>query len=71
MARYPKTTTKKQAPAKPTRFCRDCAHSYDWQSKALDGHLIICRCKFDAKSEYGKWCKFLSDPECDNFKPIP
>ena len=47
--------------------CSDCKHSYDWHDKALDGHLILCRCKLDAKSEYGKWCKFLSDWECDNF----
>lgn len=24
--------------------CKDCAKSYDWHSKALDGHLILCRC---------------------------
>lgn len=24
--------------------CKDCANSYDWHSKALDGHLILCRC---------------------------
>lgn len=71
MVRYPRTTPKKQVPAKPTRFCRDCAHSYDWHSKALDGHLILCRCKFDAKTEHGKWCKFLKDPECYHFQPRP
>ena len=37
-------------------------------SKALDGHLILCRCKLDKKTDYGKWCKFLNDPQCDNFK---
>lgn len=26
--------------------CKDCANSYDWHSKALDGHLILCRCKY-------------------------
>nr|DAT06074.1 MAG TPA: hypothetical protein [Caudoviricetes sp.] len=52
----------------PTEFkCRDCQHSYGWCSKAIDGHLILCRCKYDKKSEYGKWCKFLSDNSCDNF----
>ena len=24
--------------------CKDCTKSYDWHSKALDGHLILCRC---------------------------
>lgn len=48
--------------------CRNCARSYDWHSKALDGHLILCRCKLDAKSEFGKWSKFLSDLQCEHFK---
>ncbi|MBR8725522.1 hypothetical protein IX334_001929 [Bacteroides pyogenes] len=48
--------------------CRDCANSYDWHSKALDGSLILCRCKYDAKTEHGKWCKFLKDPQCEHFK---
>lgn len=51
--------------------CRDCFHSYDWHSKALDGHLILCRCKFDSKTGFGKWCKFLSDPMCEHFKLKP
>ncbi len=46
--------------------CRDCAHSYDWHSKALDGHLILCRCPFKQKG--GKFCVFLSDPQCELFK---
>lgn len=45
--------------------CRDCVHSYDWHSPALDGHLILCRCPHDAKTMHGKWCKFLSDPACE------
>lgn len=49
--------------------CRDCANSYDWNSKALDGHLILCRCKYDAESEFGKWCKLLRDPSCSHFRP--
>jgi hypothetical protein len=43
--------------------CRDCANSYDWHSKALDGHLILCRCPY--KMEGGKFCIFLSDHACD------
>ena len=67
MARIKRTPAKEQA-NKPQFQCRDCAHSYDWHSKALDGHLILCRCKLDAKTEYGKWCKFLHDPQCEHFK---
>lgn len=48
--------------------CRDCANSYDWHSKALDGHLILCRCPY--KMQGGKFCIFLSDPACEeHFKP--
>lgn len=63
--------TARQKPEAPKRHCRDCAHSYDWQNKALDGRLILCRCPYDAKSQHGKFCKFLSDPECDQFKERP
>ena len=48
---------------RPKYKCRDCAHSYDWHSKALDGHLILCRCPY--KQEGGKYCIFLRDPACD------
>lgn len=48
--------------------CRDCRHSYDWNSKAVDGHLILCRCKFDKNTKYGKFCKFLKDPQCEHFE---
>lgn len=61
--RKPKAKTAQESPYK----CRDCRLSYDWHSKALDGHLILCRCDKDAKSEFGKWCKFLSDPACPQF----
>lgn len=46
--------------------CRDCANSYDWQSPALDGHLILCRCPF--KKQNGKYLIFLSNPQCEHFK---
>lgn len=71
MPRYPRTTrapAKEQA-KKPQFRCRDCAESYDWHSKAIDGHLILCRCKQDHKTEYGRWCKFLNDLQCEHFKP--
>jgi len=47
--------------------CRDCDNSYDWHSKALDGHLILCRCPY--KMQGGKYCIFLKDPQCEHFKP--
>ena len=50
-----------------THRCRDCERSYDWHSKALDGHLILCRCPHDEKTEHGRWCKFLNDFQCDKF----
>ena len=56
----------KQIPEKPKYQCKDCSHSYDWHSKALDGHLILCRCPF--KQQGGKFCIFLSDPQCEHFK---
>ena len=45
--------------------CKDCANSYDWHSKALDGHLILCRCKY--KQQGGWYCIFLKDPQCEHF----
>lgn len=60
--------TGRQKPIVTEYRCRDCQHSYDWHDKALDGHLILCRCPFDGKTENGKWCKFLNDYQCDKFK---
>ncbi len=71
MARTPVRTPRKKQSEAPKRRCRDCAHSYDWHKKALDGHLILCRCPHDARSQHGKFCKFLSDPECEHFKDRP
>lgn len=51
---------------RPRYHCRDCAHSYDWCSPAMDGHLILCHCPF--KMDGGKYCVFLNDPQCENFK---
>lgn len=58
----------KQAKTENPYHCRDCAHHYDEHSKAIDGHLILCRCPF--KQEGGKYCIFLSDRACEQFKPI-
>ena len=68
MAKRLYNTRRKQETDKPKYFCRDCKHSYDWHSKALDGHLILCRCPLDKKTENGRWCKFLSDPMCEHFE---
>ena len=45
--------------------CRDCAHHYDENSQALDGHMILCRCPF---SPDGYKYIFMKDPACDHFK---
>nr|DAF67728.1 MAG TPA: optinuerin [Caudoviricetes sp.] len=42
--------------------CKDCKHSFDYHSKALDGHMILCRCKFH------QWCKFLNSDYCEHFE---
>lgn len=52
---------------KPEYTCRQCQHSYDWHEKDWKGELFMCRCKHDEKSKFGKFCKFLSDPQCANF----
>lgn len=71
MARQP-TRPKAKKPEAPKRCCRECAHSYDWHNRSFnDGHLILCRCPHDARSQHGKFCKFLSDPECEHFKERP
>ena len=55
----------RKKPEQPKYRCRDCRHSYDWHSKALDGHLILCRCKY--KQDGGRYCIFLSDLQCEHF----
>ncbi len=57
---------KKQQNEHSDKKCRDCAKSYDWQNRSLDGHLILCRCPH--KKEGGKYCIFLSDPACEHFE---
>ncbi len=51
--------------AKPYRksgvSCKDCIHSYEPHSKALDGHMILCRCKFF------EFSRFLEHDCCDKF----
>ncbi len=64
MATRKTTRTTKKRDTTNLFKCKDCKHSYDWQSKALDGHLILCRCQYYSD---GKWCKFLHDWQCDKF----
>ena len=59
--------TKPKSEQPPEHRCRDCAHATDRQSPSVDGVMILCRCRFDEKSAYGKWCKFLSDAACSHF----
>lgn len=65
MARQTKRQAQKQTEQAMLYRCRDCANSYDWHSKALDGHLILCRCKY--KQDGGRYCIFLSDLQCEHF----
>lgn len=57
--------TQRNAPSATKYRCRDCDNSYDWHSKAHDGHMILCRCQY--KQQGGKFCIFLSDPQCEHF----
>lgn len=58
---------KNKQPKEDVKYhCRDCANSYDWHSKAIDGHFILCRCPY--KQQSGRFCVFLSDPQCEHFK---
>lgn len=72
MARQPIRQQAKKTQEAPKRHCRECAHSYDWHNRSFnDGHLILCRCPHDARSQHGKFCKLLSDSECPLFKERP
>lgn len=58
---------RRQPPKKteqPKFQCRDCWHSYDWHEKNWKGELFMCRCPYHNE---GKYCKFLSDPQCEHF----
>lgn len=48
------------------RTCGECAESYDFHSPALDGHMILCRCKH--RKEGGKYSIFIKDKVCELFK---
>ena len=52
---------KAKSPKELGLSCKDCKHSYDPHSKALDGHMILGRCKFF------QYSKFLERDICDKF----
>lgn len=54
----------KQAEEDVKYRCRDCSNSYDWQSKAIDGRFLLCRCHY---KKGGEFCVLLSDHQCENF----
>lgn len=41
--------------------CQDCIHSYDPHSRALDGHMILCRCPFHTERS-----RFMQRDGCDD-----
>lgn len=55
---------KKTASTNPKHLgltCKDCRHSYEPHSPAIDGHMILCRCP------YFEFSKFLNRDCCDKF----
>ena len=48
------------------RTCGECAESYDFHSLALDGHMILCRCRY--RKDGGKYSIFIKDKACKLFK---
>ncbi|RGZ10189.1 hypothetical protein DXA04_20720 [Phocaeicola vulgatus] len=54
------STTEEQ----PKFQCRDCGHSYDWHEIGANGKPFMCRCPFYTG---GKFCRFLSAPQCEHF----
>ena len=59
-----KRVLQKKQREQPKYQCRHCRHSYDWHEKNWRGELFMCRCKFYKE---GKYCRFLSDPQCEHF----
>lgn len=56
-----KTEPKPKYVAKPD--CQDCIHSYDPHSRALDGHMILCRCPFHTDRS-----RFMQRDGCNMFQ---
>lgn len=61
-----KEIKKAAAKACPKHTCGECANSYDWHEIGADGKPFMCRCPHYTG---GRFCRFLSDPQCDKFKP--
>lgn len=62
-----RSKTKRAAAVYPQERCRDCRHAHDFHSPAVDGHMTLCVCEYDARSEYGKWSTLTSDYACGRF----
>lgn len=56
--------TRKLQKEQPKYKCRHCKHSYDWHEIGANGKPFMCRCPFYKE---GKFCRFLSDPQCEHF----
>ena len=56
---------KKKVIEKPKYHCCDCEHSYDWHEIGANGKPFMCRCPY---YKDGKYCRFLSGPQCEHFK---
>lgn len=48
--------------------CRDCVNAYDLSNKSWCGEFILCRCRLDEDTGYGKYKKLLSSAACEHFK---
>jgi len=68
MARRTYNRRAKAVATEPQMTCRDCKHSYDWHEKGWDGKPFMCRCQYYTD---GKFCRFLNDPQCENFQLRP
>lgn len=49
----------KKEKVRPTLFCRDCKHAYDYHEKNLKGELFMARCPFR------QWSVFLNHTTCE------
>lgn len=59
-----KRVLRKQQREQPKYKCCHCKHSYDWHEIGANGKPFMCRCPFYKE---GKFCRFLSDPQCEHF----
>lgn len=52
----------KKVKERPTKFCRDCKHAFDYHEKNLKGEFFMCKCPFH------QWSKFLNHSHCKHFE---